>query len=123
MRKQKKLSATSKEVDGAFGVLDDALRATGRILSTDEESVRQSDEHIDLESVTLPEALRDPMYVLQRGREILAHGFSSGHAGPPTSEAGRHLAHAARNGQAIPDEVRRRMHADRKATSDKKKKA
>ena len=121
MSKQKKLSATSEAVDGAFGVLDDALRATGRILATDEESVRESDIDIDLESVTLPEALRDPMYVLRRGREILKHGFSSDRTDPPTSDAGRHLAQAARNGQAIPEDVQRRMHVDRNAARKKKK--
>ena len=120
MSKRKKLSATSEAVDGAFGVLDDALRKTGRVFATDEESVRESDMDIDLESVTLPEALRDPDYVLRRGREILSHGFSSDHPDPPTSDAGRYLAQAARNGQAIPEDIQRRMHADRVAARKKK---
>lgn len=121
MNKPKKLSATSEAVDGAFGVLDDALRATGRVLATNEESVRKSDIDIDLESVTLPEALRDPVYVLRRGREILHLGFSSDRSDPPTSDAGRHLAQAARNGQAIPKDVQQRMRADRNAARKKKK--
>lgn len=123
MSKRKKLSATSEAVDAAFGVLDDALRATGRLLATDEESVRNSESEIDLESVDLPEALRDPMEVLRRGREILERGFSSDRKDAPTSQARRALAHAARNGQSISGDLQRQMHEDRNTARNKKKEA
>ena len=77
MSKRNKLSATSEQVHEALGVLDKALRSTGRMLSSDEDDIRCSEDDIDLESVELPEVLRDPMKTLQHGRHVLKHGFSA----------------------------------------------
>ena len=123
MAKQNKLPATSEAVDKAFGVLDEALRATGRMLADDEESVRRSEEHIDLDSIELPESLRDPMEMLERGRLVLEHGFSAGHQLASCGASRGHLADAARSGQTISDELRGRMHKDRQAARSKRKKA
>ena len=124
MSKRKKLSATSEPVDKAFGVLEKSLRATGLMLTDDEDDIRSSEGAIDLESIELPESLRDPMETLRRGQEILKHGFSThGDNGPPAGATSRHLAQAARNGQAISGDLRERMHQDRNAARDEKKKA
>jgi hypothetical protein len=124
MSKRKKLSATSEPVDKAFGVLDEALRATGRLLAANEDDVRCSEVEIDLEGIELPESLRDPMGTLERGRHILEHGFSTDCAGPSLSMTTcGNLSQAARNGQAISGDLQQRMHHDRNAARNEKKKA
>ena len=124
MSKRKKLAATSDQVHEALGVIDKALRATGRMLSADEDDIRRSEADIDLESVDLPEALRDPMKTLEHGRHVLKHGFSvPGNGGPPSNKTRQHLAQAARNGRAISSDLQERMHRDREKARDKKKQA
>ena len=123
MAKQKKLPATSEAVDKAFGVLGKALRATGRMLADDEKTVKQSEEHIDLDPINLPESLRDPMEMLKRGREVLEHGFSTGREATSYNASRGHLADAARNGRDISDELRGRMHEDRRVARTNRKKA
>ena len=122
MSKRKLLSATSEPVDAAFGVLDKALRATGRLLAIDEDDIQSSESDIDLEVVELPESLRDPMETLRYGRHILQHGFSTGYNSKSLSEnTSRHLAQAARNGRQISGDLRQRMHKDRSAATNKEK--
>ena len=122
MSKRKLLSAASEPVDSAFGVLDKALRATGRLLAIDEDDIQSSESDIDLEDVELPESLRDPMETLRCGRHILQHGFSAGYNGTSMSEnTSHHLAQAARHGRRISDDLRQRMHKDRSVARNKEK--
>jgi|HubBroStandDraft_3_1064219.scaffolds.fasta_scaffold78624_1 Zn-dependent peptidase ImmA (M78 family) len=64
---------------------------------------------------TLPESLRDPMAVLERGRRLLRDGLPVQSYGLD-AEFDNQLRAAARNGKRIPAGVRRRMSDDRAAS-------
>ena len=124
MSKKTKLSATSEQVDNAFGVLEKALRSTGRLLPKNEVDVCRSEASIDVESVSLPDGLRDPMKTLARGRDVLKRGFLAGKScdDVSTSEIQKDLQRAARNGKSIANKIQARMSRDRDAAMGKKNK-
>ena len=124
MSKSKKLSATSEQIDNTFGVIERALRSTGRLLSEDEDDVRRSELSIDVESVALPNLLQDPMATLARGRDVLESGLSRYLSRTDTvfDETQQNLKRAARNGRLISDKIQTRMSTDRVAAIKKIKK-
>ena len=125
MNKRKKFSCTSEQVDNAFGVIDKALRSTGHMLPENETDVHSSNLLIDIENVSLPNLLRDPMATLGRGRFVLKNGLQRDHYRTNTtlSETRKNLRRAARNGQSIPDEIQSRMFKDRVASIKKTRKS
>jgi hypothetical protein len=74
---------------------------------------RDLEVHAAEENASLPESLRDPLKVIERGRELLQRGFEI----PVNSCSERALDEdyrmAVRNGKRIPDEVRLRMRSER----------
>lgn len=124
MSKRKKFPATSDAVDQAYGMLDQALRATGRLLAEDENDIRSSESEIDLDGIELPRSLHDPMATLELGRQVLNHGFPPPSRSTPASGSTRQgMTQAARNGTHISDDLRHRMHRDRHEATNKSNKA
>ena len=123
MSKRKKLIATSEQVNNAFGVLERALRSTGRLLPENENDVHLSEMSTGIERVSLPNLLQDPFMTLARGREVLKDGLSGGltHTDTVSGEIKQNLKQAARNGRLIPDEIQARMRKDRNLVTTTKK--
>ena len=123
MIKRKKLMATSEQVDNAFGVIGRALRSTGHLLPENEDEVRQSELSTDIERVSLPHLLQDPIMTLARGREVLKNGLtgSLSHTDPLSGEIKQNLKQAARNGRLISDKIQTRMRKDRNLVTKTKK--
>ena len=66
------------------------------------------------ESDSLPEALVDPLKVMERGGALLTQGLRFPRAqSSRLSGADEEFRMAARNGKTIPSDVKLRMHADR----------
>ena len=123
MSKRKKYSATSDQVDNVLGIIEQALRSTGCLLPENEDDVRRSESRIDIEKVSLPNLLRDPVATLARGKYVLKNGLSSD-LSPENSTPNKiqqDLRRAARNGGSISDEIQARMQKDRAAASKKLK--
>ena len=121
MSKQKKHSASSVQVDNVFDVIEKALRSTGRLLPENEDDAHRSESSVDIESVSLPKLLQDPMKTLNRGRAVLKNGLSSDkfRTNTVSEEIQQDLKHAARNGGIISEEIKARLSKDRAATKKK----
>jgi hypothetical protein len=111
--------ASLEAIDRALDCLESALEHTGRLLSTTETSVEMSKEMFAKQTLKLPESLRDPMKVLERGRELEREGLHLRDTIAPKPVI-QDFAMAARNGKAIGEEVLARMHADRGTVEAKK---
>jgi hypothetical protein len=70
-------------------------------------------EHGDDVTPSLPAGLQDPLKVMERGRELITKGLRLPDEEPTISLYDEEFRMVARNGKAIPDNVRERMHAER----------
>jgi hypothetical protein len=61
----------------------------------------------------LPEELRDPLRVMERGQELLSTGLVFCVASPAVDTYESEFRMAARNGKAIPEWMKSRMHSER----------
>jgi hypothetical protein len=84
---------------------------TDRVLETLEYALECEWEAED--SNELPQELRDPLAMLERGRQLLRHGLSVPVFVAETPLDDREYRAAARNGKPIPDQVLIRMHEER----------
>lgn len=99
-------------LDKAFDALETALEATARILPTSEVTVLASDSLFRKRD--LPESLKDPMKMLEWGRQIEARGLSFTRGSSQKQRTDEtEFAMAARNGDGISKDLLERMHADR----------
>lgn len=107
-------------LDRALSCLETALEASGELLPSNELMVEVSRPYLTIGEV--PEPLRDPMAVLRRGQQVDARGLQLVGPRAPAPEARAEFAMAARNGGQLNEELVRRMHADRSATTARKRK-
>jgi len=115
MSKKKGAPASFESVDKVFDLLDESLRATGKMLADSEMDISVSEFCLDVDSIELPEVLRDYKSTLALGRTVLENGFSSERSQVAT-DTSRNLAQAARNGKdKITSEIQNRMKQDRQA--------
>ena len=95
----------------------EALKSAGWAVPQSEDAVRRADEALAGGTVVLPESLRDPQAVLERGPrgeavEPRALAF------PSAGEAAEDLARAAREGGEVPPEIEEIMGRDRRAAEE-----
>jgi len=108
MNHKKDKNVTPDQLNHVFELVEDSLRAENILLPVEDSHYKDEEEVLKL-----PEHLCEPMFVLQRGKEVLENGLN-GHTASRSDEfIENQLAQAARNGNQIPAEVLDRMHEDR----------
>ena len=108
MNHKKGKNTTPDQLNKVFELVEDSLRAENILLPTEETHYRE-----EVEILSLPEHLRDPMAVLKRGQEVLANGLNVHVVDKQDDLIENRLAQAARNGSQIPSDILDRMHEDR----------
>jgi hypothetical protein len=111
--------AALEAIEHALKCLESALEHTGRLFPTTEASAEMSQEQFGKETLKLPDSLKDPMKVLERGMLLEREGLRL-HEIVDRLPAIHDFAIAARNGKKIGDEVLVRMRADRGMVEAKK---
>jgi hypothetical protein len=106
-------------IEHALDCLESALEHTGRLLPTTETSAEASQERFGKEMLKLPDSLKDPMKVLERGMLLERDGLRL-HETVEQIPAMHDFALAARNGKKIGNEVLVRMRTDRGLVEAKK---
>lgn len=96
-----------------FELVEDSLRAENILLPIEETHYKDEDDILPL-----PEHLKNPIAVLQRGKEVLIKGLNVHVSEAPDDHMENKLAQAARNGSKIPTDILDRMHADRDLIED-----
>ncbi len=116
MRKLKGDALPKIRVERTERVLDTLERAVTSDDETDEVNVHSENDDVERNGLqSLPEHLRDPFAVIERGDFFLQHGIPSKHRKAEGGAYDDQLRMAARNGNAIPESVRVVMNADRAA--------
>jgi hypothetical protein len=96
------------------GDVHEAMKALGWAVPQDEEEVEQAEQALGRSPVPLPESLRDPEAVFERGGRG-EQGRPSALAFPGSADIDATLARAAREAGRLTPEIEQRMRRDREA--------